>query len=274
MKKPIVFTDLDGTLLDAGYSFEAAVPALALLKERDIPLIVCSSKTRKEIERHRVMLGNRHPFVTENGGGIFIPRGYGLDLSSLPGQTVTAAPGYAVIRLGADYRDLRRAIAELQREGFAVRGFGDMSVAEVAETTALRPEQAELAREREFDEPFLFSGNGAEKEGLLAAIRKKGFHSTEGRFLHILGDSDKGRAVEMLAGLYRQRYGDISTIAVGDSLNDLPMLEKVDCPVLVQKPDGSYDPRIALPNLVQARGIGPAGWDRELPRLVREILDE
>ncbi len=77
MKKLIIFTDLDGTLLDySTYSFEAAIPALQLLKEKNIPLIICSSKTGKEIEHYRKKLGNTHPFISENGGGIFIPKGY------------------------------------------------------------------------------------------------------------------------------------------------------------------------------------------------------
>ena len=51
MAKIIVFTDLDGTLLHPRtYSFEAAMPALKLIKEKDVPLILCSSKTRAEIE--------------------------------------------------------------------------------------------------------------------------------------------------------------------------------------------------------------------------------
>jgi len=77
MKKIIIFTDLDGTLLDnSSYSFEAALPALQLIKEKNIPLIICSSKTRKEIEHYRKKLYNLHPFISENGGGIFIPKGY------------------------------------------------------------------------------------------------------------------------------------------------------------------------------------------------------
>jgi len=72
MAKIIVFTDLDGTLLHPKtYSFDAAMPALKLIKEKDIPLILCSSKTRAEIEVYRKKLDNQHPFVSENGGGIF-----------------------------------------------------------------------------------------------------------------------------------------------------------------------------------------------------------
>ena len=54
-KKPelIIFTDLDGTLLDFRYSYKEAVPALNLIRKKNIPLIICSSKTRAEIEKCR-----------------------------------------------------------------------------------------------------------------------------------------------------------------------------------------------------------------------------
>ncbi|MBP1733392.1 MAG: mannosyl-3-phosphoglycerate phosphatase, partial [Deltaproteobacteria bacterium] len=67
----VIFTDLDGTLLDSmTYSFEPARPALRKLKDLGIPLIICSSKTRLEIERYRQEFGSLYPFVAENGGGI------------------------------------------------------------------------------------------------------------------------------------------------------------------------------------------------------------
>lgn len=63
----IIITGLDGTLLyPKTYSFEAARPALNLIRERDIPFILCSSKTRGEIELYRKWLENRHPFISEN----------------------------------------------------------------------------------------------------------------------------------------------------------------------------------------------------------------
>lgn len=263
MKKPVVFTDLDGTLLDhETYSFEAAAPALRLVEEMAIPLVVCSSKTRRELEQWRTVLDNRHPFITENGGALFLPAGY-FD-SIPPGLAIDRNGEYDVIRLGAPYRELRGALCALRDEGFEVRGFGDMTTEEVAEATSLPPGLAALAKEREFDEPFFFAGDETAVEGLLEAIRRKGFHATRGRFFHLLGASDKGKAVAILARLYREKYGEIVTIALGDSPNDLPMLEWVDFPVLVQQPDGRHDPRITVPGLIRADGIGPAGWNRAL----------
>ncbi len=203
MTKVVIFTDLDGTLLDhRTYSFEKAMPALEL------------------------------------------------------------------IRLGAAYPDLRRALLDLQREGFAVRGFGDMTPEEVADITNLDINEAEMAKKRDFDEPFVYSGSESELAGLFDAIRRKGFTCTEGSFFHILGKSDKGIAVSILAELYRQEYGAVRTIALGDSPNDIPMLQNVDCPIVVQRPDSRYHPKMVMPNLIKADGIGPEGWNRAVLKLM------
>ncbi len=46
----IVFSDLDGTLLDhRTYDYTPALPALASLQEKQIPLVFCTSKTAAEI---------------------------------------------------------------------------------------------------------------------------------------------------------------------------------------------------------------------------------
>jgi mannosyl-3-phosphoglycerate phosphatase len=70
--------------------------------------------------------------------------------------------------------------------------------------------------------------------------------------------------VSILTELYRKHLGDIVTLAIGDNPNDIPMLEKVDYPVIVQLPDGSHDQRISLPGLMKAEGIGPAGWNKSV----------
>ncbi|MCE5312390.1 MAG: HAD-IIB family hydrolase [Nitrospiraceae bacterium] len=262
MKKVVIFTDLDGTLLDySTYSFEKALPALDALRARGIPLVISSSKTRREIEHYRKKLDNSHPFISENGGGIFIPKGYFRSDLSLINYPVTEEDAYHIIRLGAPYTELRRALETLRNEGYEVQGFGDMSIEELVKLADMKTVEAVMAKDRYFDEPFVFIGQADELPDLLESIRIKGFNCTKGRFWHLLGNSDKGVAVSILADLYKKDFGDITTAAFGDSLNDLPMLQRVDYPVVVQQHDSSYDEAIQLPNLVKAGGIGPEGWN-------------
>lgn len=263
MPNTIIVSDLDGTLLDStSYSFAAAQPALEVVRTRGIPLVLCSSKTRTEIEVYRRRLDNRHPFISENGGGIFIPRGY----FSEPFEAETF-DGYSLIRLGTPYAEIRSRFVSLRRQlGARVRGFADMTDEEVAALTGLSREEARLSKQRDFDEPFVF--DGAPDERFLQAIEQSGLRWTQGQFFHIMGDHDKGRAVHLLKALYQHEYGAVASIGLGDSLNDLQMLQAVDHPVLVRHADGSHDARIAVPDLLKTQLAGPAGWNEAVLQLL------
>jgi len=71
----LIFTDLDGTLLDHDtYGWEEALPALDLCRRLGVPVILVSSKTRAEMDVLQNRLGLSAPFISENGGGIFFPK--------------------------------------------------------------------------------------------------------------------------------------------------------------------------------------------------------
>lgn len=279
MRKVIIFTDLDGTLLDyVTYSFEKALPALQLLREQEIPLIICSSKTAKEVIFYREKLKNNHPFISENGGGIFIPKNYfKFEIRSASGgqeSDIIEEGNYLTIRLGARYADLRKTLEALRKEGFSVRGFGDMTVQELAETTHMNIAEAEFAKERYFDEPFTFEGTEEETRRLFEAITARGFHYTKGEFFHILGNTDKGKAIKLLIDFYAREYSEMTTVALGDSPNDIPMLEEVDSPIIVQRPNETYAISRDIPNLVRIDGIGSAGWNRAIFKLLSDRGDD
>jgi mannosyl-3-phosphoglycerate phosphatase len=272
MLQMIIFTDLDGTLLDAAsYSYREAQETLELLRERDVPLILASSKTRTEIEPLRYELRNQHPFIVENGGAVFVPKGY----FSVPLKDAVLRGSYQVIEFGASYPVLRAALKDIVRDsGVPLRGFGDMSAEEVAERTGLTVAAAALAKQREYDEPLALEGSTELIEHLDGLIKARGLKlSRASRFFHLSGATDKGTACRYLVETYRQaaeQKGDRTlAVGIGDSLNDMPMMAEVDRPILVQKPDGSYDSRIRLPQLALAPAPGPVGWNRAVLELLR-----
>lgn len=259
----VIFTDLDGTLLaERTFSWAAAAPALRRVAQLRVPLVFCSSKTRTEILFWRRRLGNAHPFISENGGGLFIPPGYFPGMENLP-----LTDGLATIALGAPYERLREEfIALRQRLGAKVRGFGDMTTAEISALTGLPPAQARLARQRDFDEPFIFSGGSDAR--FLRAIEKSGRHWTRGRLQHLMGDHDKGRAVRMIIDLFAGREETVTSAALGDSGNDLPMLQAVDHAFWVRRADGGFTSRVDFPGVTRTRGAGPAGWNEAVMALL------
>lgn len=266
--RTLIFTDLDATLLDhRTYSFEPAGPTLLDLRHQDIPVVFCTSKTRAEVEAIRAAARNTDPFIVENGGAVFIPAGA---FGPPPPGAARVGP-YDRILLGTPYGVLVTALRRIRAElGVRLRSFADIPVWEIAEATGLSPDQAELARRREFDEPFLIEGDDDASGRVAEAIAARGLRCTRGgRFFHITGDNDKGRAVRILTGLYRDHRGPVHTIALGDSPNDLPMLTAADEAVLIAGPDGTHDPEIlrALPRVHKA-GPGPAGWSAAVSALL------
>jgi mannosyl-3-phosphoglycerate phosphatase len=256
----IVVTDLDGTLLEHDtYSWDSARPALDRLRAESIPCIFVTSKTRAEVEYWRRETGNTHPFIVENGGALVIPQGYFP--APLPGGATT-------IEWGAAYAVLVDALkAAAARTGCNVRGFSDMSLAEVAHACALPEEQARLATMREYDEPFVVL-DPARTAALRAAIEAQGLRwTTGGRFEHITGDNDKGRAVRALMELYRQTYGDVVSVGLGDGLNDIPLLKSITIPVVIPSRRRAEMMRL-VPRAVAADGPGPLGWNHAVLSLL------
>ncbi|MGF3522296.1 MAG: HAD-IIB family hydrolase [Candidatus Bathyarchaeia archaeon] len=229
--KTVVFTDLDGTVLDEKYSFSEVKPVIDQLTSQNVAVVICSSKTRKEIEFYRQVLNLSDPFISENGGAVFVPKGYfkGADVFNKKTEE------YDIIEFGVPYVELRRKLRNISsRTGCRIIGFGDMSLEEVSRDSGLRVELAALAKQREYDEPFRVAG-GDEKK-LLKAAEAEDLEVTRGdRYYHLKGKHDKGTAVERLKELYVGRFSQIRTIGVGNSANDLSMLKVVDLPFFREK---------------------------------------
>jgi mannosyl-3-phosphoglycerate phosphatase len=264
MTKTIIFTDLDGSLLHPKtYSFKEAAPALELIRARGIPLVLCSSKTRAELDLYQKRLHITDPFIVENGGAVFVRMGYFTFFTN-----GVRRGDYLVSAFGTPYAEIRKAFVRLRgRLGVAVKGFGDMTVEDIAKLTGLPEEEAALAKVRDFAEPFIFEQGTDER--VLGAIEKSGLHWTQGRLFCLMGNHDKGKAVRLLKRWYESEYGRIISIGIGDALNDLPLLREVDHPVLVQNADGGYDQRVNFAGVIKAKGIGPTGWNRALLELLQ-----
>ena len=268
----ILFTDLDGTLLDAqSYSAAAAAEALDEIERRHVPLVFCTSKTRSEAEVLRRELGNAHPFVTENGGGIFIPQGYFP--IALP--QATAVGRYHRIALARPYKEIVQELDQLAADtGTTVVGFHHMSVNEVARNTGLSSNEARLALAREFDEPFFFAGATERAEqAFVEQAQRKGLRLVRGgRFWHLFSGSDKGRAVRELMRLYRSAWRTrVRAVAIGNSSNDLPMLAAADVAILLPEENGELNAEVLsrLPSVHRGTAPGPAGWNRAILELLR-----
>lgn len=267
----VVFTDLDGTLLDARtYEVGPARRGLELLAARGIPVVFCSSKTAAEQRPLRDELGlTRVPFIVENGSAVLVPESSGLPVTAGPFRPLGRGEWGCVLgRPAVAVRDgIGRAAAAA---GLKLTGYHDLSVRAVAELTGLSEQAAEWAREREYSETLvdaLPSNAWLKLDALLAAeglCRRHG-----GRFHTVTGTAaDKGAAVRVVLELFAKAgRGLPSTAGLGDSANDEGMLMAVDRPFLLAREDGTWA-RMERPGLRRMVRPGPSGWQDAVVELL------
>ncbi len=270
MKKTIIFTDLDGTLIDHDtYRFDQVEATLKRLKEGAVPVIICSSKTRAEIEAYRTSMGLNDPFIAENGGAIFVPQAT-FDSKA---EGFVKKRSYLVMELGKPYDVLRNVWTRMKaKEGFNMTGFSEMTIEQIVQHTSLPVADARLAAMREYSEPFLFFENHERLRFLKKLLREQGLQITKGgRFYHLTGNNDKGKAVEILRKLYAQNHTGTSlfTIGLGDSANDIPMLENVDLPVIIRKKTGQWEILKGNDSVMYSDKAGPKGWAESIDRILK-----
>ena len=244
----VIFTDLDGTLLNhEDYSFDEASEMLDFIKAEKIPLIYTTSKTKQECLILQEKMGLDSPFIVENGACIF-----GLEGGD--------------IQLGLSYHDIR-IFMDSVKEAFQIMPFSDMSIEAVMEYTDFSYELAKMAKERDFSEPFLIKD-----EQKLTALEKLAEENgmkilKGGRFYHCVGiDQDKGKAVEKVLEFFH----DTHAIGLGDNYNDVDMLRVVDTPILIPHHEGRFID-VEIEGLLKAPHKGSLGWNTMLKKVLKDV---
>ncbi len=251
----IVFTDVDGTLLDfETYQCPPEIrEAIARLREAGVPVVAVTSKPAAEVETIREMTGILPLAIAEGGavladletGGRFLP--------------------------GGEREPLVRFLEGLRSAGWPVRGISSMTAAELAERTGLPLESARFALQREASEPFLFDEDTDEgrRQAFVQLAEKAGYRVVRGgRLYHLLGPGvDKGVAIRMFLATVPGTQ-ELPTAGIGDAWNDLPMLAVVDHPFLL----GSRVPETDVPiPLTRIEQEGPAGFEEAVNRFLDRI---
>lgn len=268
----LIFTDMDGSLLDHySYSHAAAAPLLQQLEQNRIPVIPATSKTRAELLVLRKKLNNQHPFIVENGAAVFIPEGY----FSTPPADTQAMDGFLVKSFCQPRKHWQAMIAP-QRQTLpgAFSTFADSSVETITGLTGLNPADARLAMQREYGEPVQWLGDTTQRNQFIDALEQAGARVlVGGRFMHVSGDTDKGKALQWLSQQYRLQpdSNDCYSIAIGDSQNDIAMLEAADHALVIRSP-AHQPPVLSRTNdVLISQQQGPAGWSEGLQSIIASL---
>lgn len=251
----LVFTDLDGSLMEhESYSIKAAEPALMELARRRVTPIFASSKTAVEILAIQRASGLSAPFICENGAAVHDSSGQILTVFGLPRKSWLDA-------------------VHLLRERLSLRftGFSDWPTEKIAELTGLSEGDAEKAQRREFTEPVLWQDTQANFQLFQSEIQKLSLITQEGgRFISIQSQFDKGSAMHWWQARHNQPRPFL--IALGDSPNDLSLLDAADVAVVIKsgKSDQLYPQGPAT--VIRTSMSGPAGWNDGI-RQILGLLD-
>ncbi|MDQ3839823.1 MAG: HAD-IIB family hydrolase [Thermoproteota archaeon] len=310
----ILFTDIDGTLVDintAEYGKETN-KLIKIIKEKNIPLILTSAKTRLEQNKIREDLGLSDPFIVENGGAIVIPKGYFPDnalrnigyllreTQENENDTRDNASDNAryvdhttvvIIELGKSADYVRAKLSNIRkRYNISFRGVADISIEELSNFTSISKEQARRMAQRDYGETILQIQN-EDIARFIKYVQEEGMKVIHGgRFFDVTVGTDKGIAVGILKKLFKDKFhNNVTFFGIGDSTNDIPMLNLMDIPILVQRQDsswinysgikvknatsvGSSNSSISSSNnVIKIKGIGPSGWENAIRKIILEL---
>lgn len=269
----LIFTDLDGSLLDCDtHSWEPAKSALLLAAKKKIPIIPCSSKTFEECLHVQNSIGLTGPFIFENGTGIAFPQ----SSFNKPSKFCNSAlNGYWLCSMSKSYEYVRLTLEDLRNKNrFRFRGFGDMTLGQIMEAIGGDAEAAKRAKMRRHSEPLIWLDGAKEFDRFHTKVTNAELNLTRGgRFVHVSGAGDKGTGMLWLAKVYARKYKQIPhLIALGDSRNDEPMLKAAHTAVIIRPAHTTPIGYIKKPSqqVINTKLNGPAGWGEA----IHSLLDE
>ena len=270
-RKALIFTDLDGSLLDHfDYTTKPADQLLNQLEHQNIPVIFCTSKTFSEVLQIRCQLNNLHPFIVENGAAVFIPKGYFTERIEQQFE-LSHHPDFMQYSFCEDRHHWLKILETLKpKYANQFTHFQEMGPKGIERATGLSPENALLANNRQFSEPIKWLGDANMKQSFIDIMRENGANIEEGgRFLHLIGHCSKGKALSFLCEKYQKQQDEpILSIALGDGKNDIPMLNAADYAVLIRSPVHPF-PLTNKEKLIKTDHYGPYGWVEGIQKILQ-----
>lgn len=274
----IIVTDMDGTLLDHHtYSAAPALPLVRRLLKANIPVIPCTSKTRAEMSVLTQSLGLPPTCIVENGAGIVlqnphkdhIPAGATwLGEPSPLGDATASCAMIGFVRPRAHWQGIIEQVRPQFLGDFIT--FEEAGISGIKEMTGLDDASAALAAQREFGEPIYWQGSEDARQQFITALFSIGANVLQGgRFMHVSGGCNKGRALRWLKEYWFKTQGsEVKTIALGDSHNDAAMLEAADFPCLIRSPVKA--PPTLSCDAPLSPSCGPEGWVESVERILKQ----
>ena len=261
----MVVTDLDGTLMSHDdYSLNGIKAVADMLTTQNIPVVFNTSKTYSESRTIQQLLGIDAPFIVENGSCLFLPCS---DYKEAPLAAVRRDEFWSV-SLGQTQQYISAILDQIKATYHEYKALSECTTAQAVALTGLTQQQAAQAISREFSEPLIWQGSQDAKQAFIAALSEYNLTTLQGgRFLHVLGQTDKGRAMQALLDCHDTQ---IKTIVLGDSANDMAMLKRADIAIVVRSPANQHMEQIIHPHF-KTDAPAPEGWIEGVTKALQQI---
>lgn len=271
----IIFSDLDGCLLDHNdYSFTAAKPLLKELKKHGIPLIINSSKTQMEIAAIQKDMDIDLPFIIENGAAIFFSSSQSNKPFAIANEQLDTIDHYQIKKFALFRESLLSISNRIKRKHkFQYKGFSDMSTGQIAELTQLSATDAFAASQRYFSEPVLWQDTQSRLMQFKQLLAEHDIELIEGgRFIHLCSQYSKGQAMQWLLEHWQQdNTANKIVIALGDSMNDVSMLNNSDYAIVIKNNGKKINANGKIQTIYSSLP-GTSGWVETLSTLLNQLI--
>ncbi|MFT5905171.1 MAG: mannosyl-3-phosphoglycerate phosphatase [Cryomorphaceae bacterium] len=278
MKKLLIITDLDASFIDENYEYTDALEAVEQLSKLEFPLVFNSSKTLIECSALAKELQLTTPRIAENGGIIAVPHNSELSTLCQPSpkqawehqdESTTLITGLSREYILSEAHQTRKG------NGYSFEGFSDWSYQELSSKTGLTHDAAKLAKQRHVSEPILWQDTNERWGYFQSQMQAKGIRTLRGgKFIHLMGPSDKADGLRVTKQLYEAKYPETEwvTVALGDSANDQSMLESADIAIVIPHADPlGAQIQVSGTHVIHAKYPASKGWNDAILNLLSTL---
>jgi predicted mannosyl-3-phosphoglycerate phosphatase (HAD superfamily) len=197
----VLYIAVDGLIPPRGKNAAGLDEFTAALDHAGIPAVWVTNRSRLEFDAARRKQAHTHPFIAEGGSGVYLPEGY---FHLRPEKTIRLGR-FTCVPVAETLPAAANALEALSEETHVPAvALSSLSPRELAQNTGLPQREAELVRQRDFDELFFFAG-ASEKDirRFVQAGREKKYELRQHGVMWSLaiGASLK-RCIQSLAKLY------------------------------------------------------------------------
>jgi mannosyl-3-phosphoglycerate phosphatase len=201
----VVYCAIDELISNASRAVPGFFEFLDELHQAKIPCVWVTSRTRLELDSAIRKVGQSSPFIAEGGCGVYLPEDY----FHLKPSKSTRFARFTVIPVASPQPSAENALDLLAEEtAIEVVPLRTLSPRELSQNAGVPQREAELLRQRDFDEFFFFAGASDPEIAQFqsAAARKNIQVRPRGNFWSLAVGANLSTCVRELSALYERSF--------------------------------------------------------------------